>query len=391
MGDFRLSDTNVDPSYETLNELLDVIKYIDQNKIMSFAFENGWTEAQVQKFILRVSTYHSKLKEEKFSLKEFSKDFNKKWATDNNECFTTVENIFSKIQETLKESMRVFLTFSYRVKLKMLRRQVQLPAYKGSVLGSMYRQRFIPFVETDLVSPLVSDLCSTTLDFFVDVREVLLLCRKVIRQEARIRKDPSKLSAIFDECYNQVLKSSSITIESLKKMDSFQVTNPKVKELNETKDKAKFLANSFHTQTESEWTDFVIQDKVYKARNEKSHPLEEQLWGKDWEKIKKVRLAIKYFDEMKPKGSINNREGKYRLKGKAVAMLMNWCCITNEDNRKGIFMKYFNDTYKGQFLPIKDGAIYEAFNSWTEKEYREFEEQINNLVKAKEEKEAIVA
>ena len=119
MGDFRLSDTNVDPSYETLNELLDVIKYIDQNKIMSFAFENGWTEAQVQKFILRVSTYHSKLKEEKFSLKEFSKDFNKKWATDNNECFTTVENIFSKIQETLKESMRVFLTFSYRVKLKM--------------------------------------------------------------------------------------------------------------------------------------------------------------------------------------------------------------------------------------------------------------------------------
>ena len=47
MGDFRLSDTNVDPSYETLNELLDVIKYIDQNKIMSFAFENGYNKRSI--------------------------------------------------------------------------------------------------------------------------------------------------------------------------------------------------------------------------------------------------------------------------------------------------------------------------------------------------------
>lgn len=383
MGDFRLNDTCVEHSYGTLNELLDVIKDIDKNKIMSYAFEDGWTEVKVQKFILRVGTYHSKLKEEKFALKEFSKDFNKKWATDNNECFTTVENIFSKIQETLKDSMRIFLTFSNQIKSKMNRRLMQLPAYKGSVLGALYRQRFIPFIETGLISPVVDNLCESILGFFVDVREVLLLCRMVILQEARIRKNPSKLSAIYEECYSQVSKSSSITIENYRKMDNFQVTNPKVKELNETKDMAKFLADCFHTQTESEWTDFVIQDKVYKARREDLHPLEEKLWKKDWEKINKVRLAIKYFDSMEPKGSMNNIEKKHRLKGEAVAMLMNWCGITDEDKKKGLFMKYFKETYKGQYLPIGDTAVYNAFNGWREKEYKEFEGKMSRVVEEK--------
>ena len=44
---------------------------------MSFAFEDGWTETQVKKFILKVGTYYAKLLEELYSLKEFSKVFNK--------------------------------------------------------------------------------------------------------------------------------------------------------------------------------------------------------------------------------------------------------------------------------------------------------------------------
>ena len=393
MGDFRLSDTCVEHTYSTLDELLKVVQDIDKDKIMSFAFEDGWTETQVKKFILKVGTYYAKLLEELYSLKEFSKVFNKQWATNNNSCFTTVETIFSQIQETLKDSMRIFLTFSKKIRLRMPYingRRMQLPAYKNSGLGLVYRQKLIPFAETEIVSPLVSDLCKTTLDFFVGVREVILLCRKVIRKEARIRKNPSQLSAIFDECYNQVIRSCSITIEYLKEVDGFQVTNPKVKEINETKDMAKFLAESFHTQSVPEWQDFVIQDKVYKERKKKLHPLEEVLWGKDWIQIEKVRLAIKYFDEMNPKGSINNKVGKYRLKGKVVAMLMRWCGITDEHKNKGIFMKYFNETYRGEYLLIKDTAVYEAYGA-SDDDYEEFEEQLNTLVEEKRKNEGKAA
>lgn len=386
MGDYRLNDSCVDHSYDTLNELLEVIKHIDKNKIMSFAFEDGWKEVDVRKFILKVASYHAKLRYEKFNLEEFSKDFNKKWATRNNECFSTVELIFTDIQETMKSSMRIFLRFSKKMKSRIpfVNGRRMLPAYKGTGLASDYRQLLIPFIESDIVSPLVKDLCDGVLNFFVDVREVLLLCRKVIRQEARIRKDLSRLSAIFESCYNEVAESCRTTIESLKKMESFQVTNPKVKEMNETKDIAKFLANSFHTQTDSEWTDFVIQDKVYKARKEALHPLEEKLWGKDWDKIIKARLAIKYLDELEPQGSINTKENKYRLKGKVIAMLMTCLGITDEDKRKGIFIKYFKDTYKGQYLLLKDNAIYNAFNGWDTKEYKEFEEKIESLLKRKQ-------
>ena len=86
MGNYILGDkTCVEHSYDTLNELLNVVKHIDQNKIMSFAFEDGWKEEQVRKFILQIGVFHSKLKVEKYDLEEFAKIFNRRFATSNNE------------------------------------------------------------------------------------------------------------------------------------------------------------------------------------------------------------------------------------------------------------------------------------------------------------------
>ncbi len=394
MGNYILGDkTCVEHSYDTLNELLNVVKHIDQNKIMSFAFEDGWKEEQVRKFILQIGVFHSKLKVEKYDLEEFAKIFNRRFATSNNECFTTVESIFSEIQNTLTFSMRVFLKFSKQTKARtpfVNGRRMQLPAYKGSGLGADYRQLLIPFIEADIVSPTVKELCKVTLDFFVDVREVLCLCKKVIRQEARIRKDPSKLSFIFQSCYDEVCKSCSVSIEAFKGMEDFKITNPMVKEVNETKNLEECLANRFHTQTDKEFQEFVIQDNVYKERKKKLHPLEEELWGKDWIKIEKIRIIIKCFDELNPKGSINNKEGKYRLKGKVVAMLMRWCGITDEHKNRRIFMKYFNETYRGEYLPIKDTAVYEAYGA-PDDVYKKFEEQLNTLVEEKRKNEGKAA
>lgn len=388
---YSLEDsTCVVGAYDTLNELLEVVENIDKNKIMSFAFEDGWTEDKVRRFVRQINTYHSKLQLEKHDLEMFSRTFNKKFATDNNECFSTVETLFSKIQKTLKNSMKIFLNFSHRAKMRMPYvggRRIQLPAYRGSGLGLDYRQLLIPFIETDIVSPAVKDLCEITLDFFVDVRESLSLCRKVIRQEARIRKNPSKLSSIFQSCYDEVYRLCEVTIETLKKMDDYSITDPMVKEINEPQSIEKCLANRFHTQTESEFMQFVIQDSIYKAKKEDLNPLEEVLWGGDWNKITKVRLAIKYFDEMNPQGSINNKKKRHRLKRKSVAMLMNWCGINDEDRLKGTFMKYFKKAYKGNYLQIRENTVYEAFNNWEEDEYKEFEKELNHLVEEKRQKE----
>ena len=72
-------------------------------------------------------------------------------------------------------------------------------------------------------------------------------------------------------------------------------------------------------------------------------------------------------------------------------MLMKWCGITDEDRRKGAFMKYFNDKYKGEYLPIGDNAVYEAFNSWEGDEYPKFVEQLDKLVEEKMKIEGVAA
>jgi hypothetical protein len=53
-------------------------------------------------------------------------------------------------------------------------------------------------------------------------------------------------------------------------------------------------------------------------------------------------------------------------------------------------MKYFNETYRGEYLPIKDTAVYEAYGP-TDDDYKKFEEQLNKLVEEKRKKEEIAA
>ena len=70
---------------------------------------------------------------------------------------------------------------------------------------------------------------------------------------------------------------------------------------------------------------------------------------------------------------------------------MKWSGITNEDKRKGLFMKYFKDTYKGKYKPIGDNAVYNAFDGWKEREYKIFEEKLNGIVESYKQKDEVVA
>lgn len=351
--DILFKDTCVDSSYGTLHELAEVIRYIDEKQIMTCIFEMGWTEEKIQKFIDAIGIYHAKLRYESNSLKEFSKNFNRKYATDNNKCFNTAERMFSEIQGTLKNSIRVFLKFTKQINARKafnIRDRKRIPVYRISNLFEKYRQQYFSFFDSDYVAPIVKQLCNVLLNFFADIREVMLLCKKVIRKEASIRKNPTKCRQIFEECYNDVEKFTRTFVKELKDNKDYQINDPMVKELNETSETDNCIAEWFHKKSESEFTTFVIQDKLYKAKNQGISPKETLLWKNDYGKISKVRKVIEYFDEMMPKGQYDKTTEKHKLDGKMMAMLTYWAI--GDDGEKKLFHKYFSETYKGCYQTI---------------------------------------
>lgn len=362
-------DTCVDSSYDTLEELGNVIRYIDKKQIMSCLLDGGWTKDKIQKFIDTIHVYHAKLRYESNDLKEFSKNFNRKYATDNNECFNTVERIFSEIQGTLKNSIRVFLKFTNHINVRKafaVREREHIPIYKISSLSSMYRQEFFSFLNSDYVLPIVKQLCEVLLDFFVDVREVMLLCKKVIRKESAIRKNPTQCRQIFEQCYNEVEKLSRTMVKELKDNKEYQINDPMVKELNETTETDSCITKWFHKKNKAEFMNFVVQDKLYKAKNQGISTNETLLWKNDFEKIFKVRRVIEHFDEMNPKGQYDKKTGKYKLDGKMVAMLTYWAI--GDSGEKKLFLKYLDETYKGDYQIINYKTLCSSYSGLSKKD-----------------------
>ena len=325
----------------------------------------------------------------------FAGNYNSSFATDNNECFSVVLEICNRLKDTLKYSMQIFREFCKKKTHKRIYKdgkQVKLSVLTHSDLGARYTQLLIPFEDDGVIPPLLQKLSNMLMEFFAEIVDVIGICKEVMLEEMMILQDYPRLKKIYDNTIDELEAFGYTMMYFPDSID--EIKDPMTREMLQTEtDKwNEILSKYFHKRTRGELVNHFLIYKAFKAKfkNEPTE-IEKKIWGNDWKTIKKVRLCIKYFDEMNPKGSINSKVGKHRLKGKSVAMLMTWCGITGEDRRKGEFMKYFNETYKGEYLLIRDTTVYEAFNSWEGNEYPKFVEQLNKLVEEKMKIEGVAA
>ena len=372
-------------------DFVELSKFVSKEQLLTRLFLYGYDEENVDDCLDEIRSKRMLLNRELRHLNKMASTFIDSYGTNSNNCFRDAADFFFYIRRLLIKQLKEF------DKLRLENRRSYHYCFgRSNSLKTDFNQPFLPFVEEEICKPKLRELANEIIGFSNDVFDCISLCRNMMKEEMKIRKDYPRLRWVYERTIAEICENGKHLFSNFivcpESIDEIEDSMTREMLLAETDNWNEILSKYYHQRTPTQLLIHQLLLNAFKAKYTFiPSQLEKLLWGDKWEMIMKARLAIKYFDEMTPKGSFHNKVGKHRLKGKSLAMLMNCCGITDEDQKKGAFMKYFNDTYRGEYLQIGNNAVYNAFNSWDESEYKEFEEQLNKLVEEKRRKEEIAA
>lgn len=378
----RLYSTAVQKDYSFFNEINLHASFINEEQILSHFFMGRYTEKEIIDFSNEVNSILLRFKNEKRDIFEFSISYNDKFATDNNECFETVLKLCKLLRKTLRGVMTIFQEFCSNKKHKVIYRNgksVRLSVHTHSDLGARYTQLLIPFSEEEAIPKSLRNLANLLLEFFVEIMDVMGICEEVMDEEMKIRQDYPRLRKIYDgtiQAFDQSAWKMLYCPDTIE-----QIKDPMTREMLQTEtDKwNEILSRYFHKKTVNE---LMIHHAMFIAFNNKygfvPTEMETKLWGGDHDKIKKVRQMVASIDELKPVGQKDKQTGNYKFSGKWMAKLLYWALRGNGD--KNLFVKYFNETYKGIYQTLDYKTIVGVSLSKKEKDecVLEFENFLNS-------------
>lgn len=378
----RLYSTAVQKDYSFLDEINLHASFINEEQILSHFFMGRYTEKEIIDFSNEVNSILLRFKNEKRDIFEFSISYNDKFATDNNECFETVLKFCKLLRTTLRGVMTIFLEFCKNKKHKVIYRNgksVRLSVHTHSDLGARYTQLLIPFSEEEAIPQSLRNLANLLMEFFVEIMDVMGICKEVMDEEMKIRQDYPRLRKIYDgtiQAFDQSAWKMLYCPDTIE-----QIKDPMTKEMLQTEtDKwNEILSRYFHKKTVNE---LMIHHAMFIAFNNKygfvPTEMETKLWDGNHDKIKKVRQMVTSIDELKPVGQKDKQTGNYKFSGKWMAKLLYWALRGNGD--KNLFVKYFNETYKGIYQTLDYKTIVGINLSKKEKDecILEFENFLNS-------------
>lgn len=356
-------DTIVKGDKSFFKAFVKVSSRINEEQIFSRAFQNGFSEQDVEDLYDDILSVYSRFNKEKRDLNRSATTYNQQYATDCNGCYSDVAGYCFLIRRTMKKQLEVFKKFCATNRRKppvFEGKVVSLSALEHSDLGAGHTQKIIPFTEKEMIPPKLRNLANLIIKINNEVVECVLLCMQIMKDEMMIRKDYARLRWIYDRTINELtLRASRFNVVQCP--DSIDmIKDPMTREMLQTEtDKwNEILAKYFHERTPNE---LLLHHMLFTAYKEKFGfvPTDEEknLWNVDFDRIKKVRLLIAYVDEFdEAKGMRARNSDGVKLNGKFLAKLMYWA-IRGTDIKKSDFVKYFNKAYDGKYQKIEYAAV----------------------------------
>ena len=120
-----------------------------------------------------------------------------------------------------------------------------------------------------------------------------------------------------------------------------------------------FICSNFHTLDPSQFQMHVVVSELMKSDGMTN--VEKILFGADnMAMAEKARLVVRHFDELEKDAHKGKHKGKHSAY--CVASFMLWCGLGQNGNVKFFVENYFNQTYKGEYPPVKTNAVNSAKN-----------------------------
>lgn len=288
---------NVAPTEKGLDELDESTRYATIERLIAGIQCKKTKPEKLLELTAHFRKRHSYEDAELYRLGDFSKDYNKLWATKNNRCFNKEEMMLNKRQSQYKSWREMLKITSPRFKPKPNESEDPQSIYEASFLT--YR----PY-EQDIWGPasygtLIYDLWGELNVIVKHMQDGRKLCDDMIEEEAKIDKDPERKEQLFWDQYRSIAERNQDTIELHVKKGIVNTDNPVYRKMLTYPDTITGLAhNDFHYRSETQMSDFVITHSTLTHQNNNITPTENILFGQDFEKIKIMRFAAEHADEL---------------------------------------------------------------------------------------------
>lgn len=368
-------------SIEELNEIISSIGSFSQDNLINGLINKGFTQEKVLNLITKVYACHAQLTNQMSHFSAFAKDYNSKFATNNNKCFNAAQSVFKRAHKSMLAAYSIYKKFNNKIRRKYITPNVlmQSSVYKNSMLFTPNTQKII---YSEFLPECVFNLYSALESFISDYIIFMRLCKNVIDEEETILNNPAKLVEIYEENCKNAKKGLQFLID-------WNIKNKQVMPDDEltcykrTHTLSMFAHDKFHMCDEETFNRHVTNEAYETGISHGLSANETVLWSDRPEIVSDIRIIINHFDELNPKGRLDKASGKYKLDSMIMSQFMKWCKVPLLKEK--LFVgKYFNEKYKGIYLPIKVNTINTAKNKvtkrGTDEKYEEFKLKLEGLL-----------
>lgn len=332
----------VDPTPEGLDELDESTRYATIERLIAAIQHKHLKPEEVIDLTQHFRNRQSIEEKELFRLGDAAVGYNRKWATNYNGCFSREQMILDKRQSQYKSWREMLNATTPRFKRTPRDSEDPQSVYKKSFLTHQ------PY-ERDMWGPasygrLVYDLwetIDTTIQHLDEGRE---LCKDMISEEQCIDKDPKRKEQLFWEQYYEEVERNKDTIEYNVQKGIANIDHPEYKKMLTYPDMVTgYAVNNFHKPSETGFSGFVLTNESLVRQKNKITHTETQLFGRNPERIKRMRFLIDHLEELL---SANGQ----RFDKIDTMCFIKWCNVNKSKKRKDnehVLFNYISERRKG--------------------------------------------
>ena len=329
--------TIVDKNESSLLQIIKAAESFNAGGFLESLRKRNLSTYEIEQLTFEVREHQQKMNREVRALVKFSETFLTSYATENNRCFETTEQLFNHIRSTLSAARKV-------LRKTCPRRMKPLPEGKERPLFYLRSTLTVGTHAGDLFGVESFELSVQTLyrdmtTFFVTIINTLALCHRMIISEREIRDDADRCLEIYNDTCAKLMdevRHLSRWLEDVKQLPDSQLLNRKQRARSEK----SFARENYHQYTPAELKEMLVLELVTKGHNAGLTDEEALLWPNDHEQAMRVRRVIPLFDQLGAEG----------LKGKMdsglVIEFLKWCKVESKLEKQ--LYQYFCQAYKEQ-------------------------------------------
>ena len=297
------------------------VELFTEDGFIASMYVRNYSEVDILLKIAEVRECLSIAHREFLSLSKFSLTFNTRWATEDNERFSTTQVMLNKLRSSLASIKR-----SYRESCPIVRKQ--------QPKGEMFRDRLNPSVfdrsvltyggcARDLFgiesyNDNIQTLYVEQRALFANVLASLMLCYKELEKEKMTKADPDKCVELLEKQCRDIMKDLDDTIDLMQ-----CPVNDEIQQFIDKVGLREFAQQGYHKYSLKTVKDHAIS--LYKQQGVESNFVQvaSLTWIKNPEKGKEAQMLIEHFDEFRS-------ENRKKVSAEKILFFVNWCGDTIE-------------------------------------------------------------